>query len=164
MKAFRNLLLPLFLLPTFAWAQQQPAGDSTRSATEAEAPGYGIFQFHPSVGILQNLREASLVALAPEFSFGGKFRFLLAPSFMLNDSLSAGYFFTGFLVQHKFQGLMFETRLATNLRKPTLQVGAGVFLPLSRLTWFKVQYTAQYEPNPAFSGNIFSAGFVFRAD
>lgn len=164
MKSLRRLLLPLLLLPATALAQEQPNADTGSTKTQSEVQGYGIFQFHPAVGILQNLESGSLVMLAPEFSFGGKCRLLLAPTFMFNDSLGTGYFFTGLLVQHKFQGLMFETRLTTNLRKPALQVGAGVFLPLSRLSWFKVQYTAQYERNTDFSGNIFSAGFVFRAD
>ncbi len=156
------------LFPSFAAAQQNDSlprkynGDSS-----ASAEGYGDFQLHPAVGILENRQAGNLVLISPEFSFGGKLRLLLAPAFLLNDSVGKGYFLAGMLVQHKFQGLFLETRLATNIRNnknPVLQIGFGAALPLSRTVSFKINYTAMYERNPAFSGNIVSAGLVFRAD
>lgn len=156
------------LFPHFAAAQQNDSlprkynGDSS-----ASAEGYGAFQLHPAVGILQNRQAGNLVLISPEFSFGGKLRLLLAPAFLFNDSFGKGYFLAGMLVQHRFEGLLLETRLATNIRNnknPVLQIGFGAALPLSRTVSFKINYTAMYERNPVFSGNIVSAGLVFRAD
>ena len=156
------------LFPYFAAAQQSDSlSRQYNSDFSASAEGYGVFQLHPAVGILQNRQAGNLALLSPEFSFGGKLRLLLAPVFLLNDSVGKGYFLAGMLVQHKFQGLFLETRLATNIRNnqnPVLQIGFGAALPLSRTVSFKINYTAMYERDPAFNGNIVSAGLVFRAD
>ena len=156
------------LFPHFAAAQQNDSLQrQSNSDFTSSAEGYGGFQLHPAVGILQNRQAGNLVLISPEFSFGGKLRLLLAPAFLLNDSVGKGYFLAGMLVQHKFEGLLLETRLAMNIRNnknPVLQIGFGAALPLSRTVSFKINYTAMYERNPAFSGNIVSAGLVFRAD
>lgn len=156
------------LFPYIAAAQQSDSLQRRpNSGFTASAEDYSGFQFHPAVGIMQNRQAGNLVLISPEFSFGGKLRLLLAPAFLLNDSVGKGYFLAGMLVQHKFQGLLLETRLATNIRNnknPVLQIGVGAALPLSRTISFKINYTAMYERNPAFSGNLVSAGLVFRAD